>query len=537
VRSEDFIVELGPETAQGIRVKARCAAGEETSWFRLPCPARRIAERFAAMVRAGQAANPDGAGRHVGGAPAREASAVDGWSAKDLGSALFDAVFSDPIGPLLYTRLGALGGDESRRLRIKLMLDLADPVQRELHGLPWELLYREHTGDFLGSLRRTPVVRYLELPRPVPPVQCPETLRVLVVAPRPVGAAGLDLERECRNLVALAGSVSGLDVETVEPASLGELRRALLEREVHVVHFMGHGRFEAEPGRGLLLLERPDGGAEAVAADSFATVLKGFPSVRLVVLNACETGRAGDGGVGHPFMGVAPALMQGGLAAVLAMQLPISDSGAIALSEAFYRRIVAGDPVDVAANEARHAMFAREPESVEWAVPVLFLRVPDGALFQLRTGRSERVTELCTRSAAQLRSGRYDDAASALREGLSEAPDRGLLGVALGIALTRGRSLRRLQYRTAEEMHGLFSTALSSEEGRALAAAALLALKADYFKPASVREPPPSSAELLGLLEGASLTPAEAELLSCLELGDRARQALEEAKIDGKGIR
>jgi hypothetical protein len=538
VRSEDFIVELGPQTARGVRVKARCVvAGEQQGWLRLPCPAREITARFAALVRGGASVHSAGAGRHVAVEPTARAPALDGWSAKDLGAALFEAVFSGPVGSLLDHSLGSLGRDDPTGLRIKLMLDLADPVQKELHGLPWELLYRARTGDLLGLSRRTPVVRYLELPRPVPPAERPETLRVLVVAAQPEGVAGLDLARECRDLAALAGSVNGLEVDLVEPASLGALRRALLEREAHVVHFMGHGRLEPETGRGLLVLERPDGRAEPVAADALAAVLKDFPSVRLVVLNACETARAGGGGVGQSFTGLAPALMQGGLAAVLAMQLPISDAGAIELSEAFYRRLAAGDPVDVAATEARQAMHAHAPGSAEWAVPVLFLRVPDGALFRLRTGRSEQTIALCTRSAAQLRAGRYDDAISALREGLTEAPDRGLFGVALGIGLARSRGLRRLPYRTAQEMHELFSTALASEESEALAAAALLALKADYFKPSSVREPPPSSAELLGLLDGASLTPAEAELLACLKLGDRARRALEEAGIDGERIR
>jgi hypothetical protein len=75
------------------------------------------------------------------------------------------------------------------------------------------------------------------------------------------------------------------------------------------------------------------------------------------------------------------------------MQLPISDQAAIAFSEAFYRRLGAGDPVDAAATEGRLAISRRDRRSAEWAVPALFMRVPNGCLFQTDGARE--------RSAAQ----------------------------------------------------------------------------------------------------------------------------------------
>jgi len=535
VHYENFIVELGPETADGIRVKVSCAwAGEERGVLRLPCPLEEIVARFAEMAHGGEAAHPAGADRHFGDEPSGPVSVLDGWGADEIGAALFEAVFAEPVRSVLDQCLGRLGHDESQGLRFQLKLDLTDPVQVELHGLPWELLYRAQTGERLGLSRRTPVIRYLELPRAVPPVQRPEALRVLVAAPEPAGVPPLAVSRERENLVSLAASVDGLEVESLETASLGALRRALLEHETHVVHFMGHGQFEPASGRGFLVFERPNGEPERVAAESLAAVLRDFPSVRLVVLNACESARAGSGGgLDSPFTSLAPALMQGGLAAVFAMQRPISDDGAIALSEAFYRRLAAGDPVDAAAAEARQAMFTRAPESVEWAIPVLFLRASGGSPFQLLENPEQSRADLCARSAAQLRSGSYDEAASELRARLVEAPTQGLAGVALGIALARGRNLRRLPFQTAREMHRLFAEALATEDGRRLAAAALLALKAEYFQPGAVREPPPPSAELLGLLAGASLTSEEEQLLGCLPLGDRARRLFEKAGIHG----
>lgn len=530
MRYEDFIVELGPETAEGIQVRARCLLqGEESGWLQLPAPPRAIAERFAEMA-AEEAGVPE---RHVAVEPSAPSSVLAGWGAEEIGSALFDAVFSGKVRNLWERCHGAVGHGDLQGLRLKIKLDLGDPVQVGLHGLPWELLYQAHAGDYLALIRETPVVRYLALSRPVSSPESPEALRVLAVAAEPRGLPPLHVAEELEALVDLGRSVSRLEVDPVKPATLGALRSKLVERKPHVVHFMGHGQVEPVSGRGLLAFEGPDGELDGVSADSLASVLKGSPSLRLVVLNACETARAGAGGADGAYAGLAPALVRGGLSAVLAMQLPVSDAGAIAFSGEFYRRLVAGDPVDVAATEGRKELHSGRRSSVEWAVPALFLRVPDGALFQLRKSRSERVLEDCGWSAALLEAGSYDEAISELRKGLSDAPERGHLRVALAIALARGRSLRRLTFRTAQEMHQELGRALSAEDGQALAASALLALKADYYQPSAVREPPPTSAELHLLLKEAPLTDAESRLLACLELGKPARRALEEAGIDG----
>ena len=63
------------------------------------------------------------------------------------------------------------------------------------------------------------------------------------------------------------------------------------------------------------------------------------------------------------------------------MQTPIRDEAAISFSSAFYRRLAAGDPVDVAAAHGRMEIYLSDPSSAEWATPVLFMRVPDGRLF------------------------------------------------------------------------------------------------------------------------------------------------------------
>jgi hypothetical protein len=61
------------------------------------------------------------------------------------------------------------------------------------------------------------------------------------------------------------------------------------------------------------------------------------------------------------------------------MQFPISDGAAAEFSSEFYAAIADGLPVDQAATSGRKAMLTGFP--AEWATPVLFLRAPDGVIF------------------------------------------------------------------------------------------------------------------------------------------------------------
>jgi hypothetical protein len=101
----------------------------------------------------------------------------------------------------------------------------------------------------------------------------------------------------------------------------------------------------------------------------------------LAVLNACEGARSGRT---DPFAGTAQSLVQQGIPAVLAMQFEITDEAAIVFSQVLYEAVSDGYPLDAATAEARKAVHAG-PNPVEWATPVLYLRTPDGRIFDLVT--------------------------------------------------------------------------------------------------------------------------------------------------------
>ena len=143
---------------------------------------------------------------------------------------------------------------------------------------------------------------------------------------------------------------------------------------------MGHGEFDQATGRGALVMAKEDGSPDLVSGEDLGRL----PAGRAAAAAPRLPQRLQDGGdqrraaAVDPFAGIATALIQAGLPAVVAMQFPISDQAAIAFSETFYQSIAQGDPVDVAMAEGRKKLWQLD----EWATPVLFLRSKDGVLFE-----------------------------------------------------------------------------------------------------------------------------------------------------------
>ncbi|MES1243457.1 MAG: SUMF1/EgtB/PvdO family nonheme iron enzyme [Acidobacteriota bacterium] len=337
---------------------------------------------------------------------------------QEIGGELFNALFCGQVGLLWARSIGVLP-DRGLRLQLRFKLDGVPPGSSLLHSLPWELLHQPDTRDFLALSRLTPVVRYLEVPRPVNLFRRPSVLRILVVICAPAGLPPLDLARERQEIQKAWYERTHVEVDFLDRPRVAALREALLRRPYHILHFMGHGTLDPNTGEGFLFFESEDGSADPVSGEALLTLLKDVTSLRLVFLNACETARAsGERGL-DPFAGMATALVLGGLPAVVAMQLPISDASAIIFSRAVHLRLAAGDPLDVAVTEGRQALFVADRSTLEWAIPVLFTRVPDGRIFDRKELRAR------------------DDPNSETRK-------RGLLaGVSVGLALLLAAILLR----------------------------------------------------------------------------------------------
>ncbi|MCG8457352.1 MAG: CHAT domain-containing protein, partial [Holophagales bacterium] len=204
--------------------------------------------------------------------------------------------------------------------------------------------------------------------------------------------AELDLELE--QIEAELGGHHDVEPVFVRCATLEDLRRRSTEVSPHVLHFLGHGTFSDGSGPGALSLAGSRGRVDPITGQDLAVALSGFPELRLVVLNACRSGSMPRKKGLDPFAGVASSLvLEGEVAAVVAMQFRLHEDAAVSFAGAFYGALAAGDPVEAAVAEGRQALFAqdREWQSHEWATPVLYLRTDHGRLFRFDSERLESV--------------------------------------------------------------------------------------------------------------------------------------------------
>ena len=298
-------------------------------------------------------------------------------AARAFGTTLFRSIFKDAVGMQFHASLGkALEQGSGLRLRLRLT---STP---ELVDIPWEYLFDPDLGNFIVLSAETPLVRYLALSQSAAKLTVEPPLRILVMISSPNDLASLNVSEEwCKLKESLAEleQRGGVTLELLENASLTALQRRLRQGTFHIFHFVGHGVFDTQAQDGVLLLTNEYGGSSAVSGRDLGTMLHDHRSLRLVVLNSCEGGRASRS---DPFSGAAQSLVQQGIPAVIAMQFEITDEAAIALAHEFYSALADGYPVDAALAEARKGIFARGND-VEWGTPVLYMRSPDGHIFDV----------------------------------------------------------------------------------------------------------------------------------------------------------
>ena len=438
-----------------------------------------------------------------------------------LGRQLFDALFSGAIRETFLSSFASVSCQEGRGLRISL--ELEPEVAGVVGSLPWELLYRFETRDFLSRSVRTPVIRRLEMnrsrltPRPI------SALRVLVVLSNPERDQMLDVGSEKRLIQEALGSLKGLDLQFLERPTIEELRQNVRDRPFDVLHFAGHGGFNPE-GEGILCFEDEDRQERAVTGSILADNLIGFgPTPRLVFLNACKTARLPDNEQGRdPYQGVASALLMAGVPAVIAMQFPITDRAATAFSGELYRALAQGDPLESAVVEGRLALHRSRPSSWEWATPVLFLGVPHGDLFQIKTHNESRDASPAARedqapsdqgsvapeqkvpalesALEMLDFQRYKEAAEALSRLLENGQDEARVYFYRALALLGGRRPRSARPGVIHQIESDLWQAgqrLRDEEPAHLWFFQAL-IQYDFYRMNGLRTKPPTAEELLG---------------------------------------
>lgn len=365
---EDFDLGIVPD-GDGFRLDARSALGSAEAGLDLDLAPDEL-ERFVLA--------------HCGPRPAIRRGGVPRTlePLTEFGGRLFAGIFRDSVRDLFQqTRAQALGAGNGLRVRLRL------PDASQLQIIPWELLY--DGTDFLCLSAHHSLVRHLDRVAAAPPAAPARPLHVLVTVSSPRGLPVIDTEAEIESIKVALGPLIELGLVKLSftrDAGLITLQRTLRRaaeagHPVHMWHFMGHGHVDRRDGLGMLDFET-DGRHTPVSGFHLGTLFRNHPQLRLVLLNACESGAMDQL---DAMSSLGAALVQRGVPTAITMQFPISDRAAVLFTEEFYASLVDGLTVDAAVTEARRAIFFTADHH-EWATPAVFARRPNAETL-LRGGR------------------------------------------------------------------------------------------------------------------------------------------------------
>jgi len=277
-----------------------------------------------------------------------------------LGESLLKAVcYNDKVAELLqqFHRQANVG-----RL---LTISASHPA---ILSLPWELLRFQGKYLFHDQPRISIRRRLANLDTAKKPLEftAKKRLHLLFVVSRPQGAGFIDPRADpIAVLDALAQTGRIIEVEFLRPATLANLRARLEDKtkpSIDILHFDGHGAFNAEESMGYLLFTRQGSWTEhRVPAKGLGLIL-GSANIPLVILSACQSAAIGDSE--EPMGTVAVQLTHAGVASVIAMTHSVHVNATRALFSAFYQHLTQSKGVGEALDNARSDLY-QNPERIE----------------------------------------------------------------------------------------------------------------------------------------------------------------------------
>ena len=284
------------------------------------------------------------------------------------------------------------GGDD--RLIKRFLLQFPPGVW----DVPWELLIGELDQERRPSIS---IARGLPEGPSTLPSRFDRPMSVLLIQGDDGSRTGrirLDLKREADLLLSVYDSLpaahrqSILKPQSCQPTSaeLPNIFRDIAD----VVFFSGHG--SSNPP-GFILVD----GSRLTPALIGQLIASAAAPPMFVAFWACDTARASKDSREAPGPPFYSALAKSGVAGVLAMQAPVTDSGAILLAQEVFQSLAAGDALDVAAARGRSVLLdARSMElgdSLDWACPVVWSSGLSGARLAWN-GPSSKLAQLQTAS-------------------------------------------------------------------------------------------------------------------------------------------
>jgi len=305
----------------------------------------------------------------------------DEQTVREFGERLFKAVLTGDVKTRYEVSLRE-ARQQKKGLRLKLRIH---PPKLAL--LPWEFLYDPDSGEYLCFSSNTPLVRYVDLRRPVEQLPVTPPLKILGMVASPTDLPQLDVEKEkghVEEALEILREKGLVELTWLEEQTWSALLEAMWGGPWHIFHFVGHGDFDRNSGEGRVAFSDEADRQIVLPARKLARLLDDHPDLRLAFLNSCEGAKGGEG---DPFSGTAATLVRRGVPAVVAMQYEITDKAAIEFSRAFYHAVASNLPVDAAVAAARTAVSMYD--TLEWGTPVLYMRSPDGCLFDIKKAGGE----------------------------------------------------------------------------------------------------------------------------------------------------
>lgn len=187
------------------------------------------------------------------------------------------------------------------------------------------------------------------------------------------------LEKIFGERTAAQGVKAAVDFTMVEGATKQGFFDAVEAQAFDVIHFIGHGQAD-----GLFLKGAQGIGSEFLSKDglnSLMTVVK--PS--LLLLSACNTAAPVNG---QAYDNLAESLVNAGVPAVVAHQMPINVKAIADFCGALYRSLLVTGNIDAAVNAGRIELVKQLSDgtsaAVEWGIPVLYRRPGCSQLFDMQ---------------------------------------------------------------------------------------------------------------------------------------------------------
>jgi len=358
-------LDLDSDGHGGFRVTVRSAAGEAAGQLRLdPRPVLDRRPQLQATVLASAVTS-------------RAALGEVEEPVRSVGQQLFHALFDDDVYAAYRASL-AVAAERGTQLRVVLRTHAP-----ELAALPWEMLFDPDSDAYL--CQREPLVRHVSVSSATHALRVSPPLRILGVVSAPRDRARLDVEGEKQRLAAALRPLgSRVELRWVEGGRWVDVQQELVAGSWHVLHFVGHGGFDAVRREGVLALEDDHGGSDLVGADRFGDLLTlQVPPLQLVLLNSCAGGQSAADDL---FSSTAATLVRTGVTAVVAMQFAVSDPAAKAFAAGFYQAIAHNHSIAEAVRIGRIGIRGTGEHTLEWITPVLYLRGDDAPLFEVLPG-------------------------------------------------------------------------------------------------------------------------------------------------------